>query len=184
MNSIAHEVFHWLDSVVIGLNLCPFAGKPRRENRVRLQISSATTEEQLLIELNEEMQLLDATPSANIETTLLIIPQLLGDFYDYNQFLGWAQANLKREGWQGIYQLASFHPHYCFAGAQEDDLENLTNRAPYPIIHIIREQSLSAALNYVQDVEGIPQRNKRRVAELSEVERRELFPYLFGVTRL
>ena len=183
MSPIALEVFRWLDTVVVGLNLCPFAGRPRRENRIRLQISLATTEEQLLVELNEEMQLLDATPSAKLETTLLVISDLLGDFYDYNQFLGWAQANLKREGWQGVYQLASFHPCYCFAGAREDDLENLTNRSPYPIVHIIREQSLSAALNYVEDVEEIPERNKRRVAELTEMERRELFPYLFNVSQ-
>lgn len=181
MNQITNAVFRWLNSVVIGLNLCPFAGKPTRENRVRFQISVAATEEQLLSELNDEMRLLDATPSSELETTLLIVPQLLSDFYDYNQFLGWAQANLKREGWLGIYQLASFHPDYCFAGAEQDDPENLTNRAPYPIVHIIREESLSAALNYVEDVEGIPERNKLRVAELSEAERRELFPYILGV---
>jgi hypothetical protein len=183
MNPITNEVFRWLNSVVIGLNLCPFASKPTRENRVRFQISTATTEEQLLSELSDEMRLLDATPTAELETTLLIIPQLLGDFYDYHQFLGWAQANLKRDGWHGIYQLASFHPDYCFAGAEQDDPENLTNRAPYPIVHIIREQSLSAALNYVEDVEGIPERNKIRVAELNEAERRELFPYLFGINQ-
>ncbi|MES2676459.1 MAG: DUF1415 domain-containing protein [Pseudomonadota bacterium] len=179
MDSIIQAVVVWLNSVVIGLNLCPFSAKPTRENRVRFQVSLATDEESLLEDLMFEMELLDKTSSADIETTLLIAPQVLHDFFDYNQFLIWAESRIKSRGWKGIYQLASFHPQYCFAGAEADAVENLTNRSPYPILHIIREESLTAALNYIHDVEGIPERNKKRVQELTTEEKYSLFPYLF-----
>ena len=181
MNSEKKEIIIWLNAVVIGLNLCPFSAKPTRANRVRFQVSKARDEEQLLSELSIEMELLDKKPSSEIETTLLIIPELLHDFYDYTHFLNWAQAQLKRNGWLGVYQLASFHPDYCFAGAEPDDAENLTNRSPYPIVHIIREASLAAALDYVDDVEGIPERNKHAVESLTVEERQKLFPYLFKI---
>jgi len=177
--SVKQDVILWLNSVVIGLNLCPFSGKPTRENRVRFHICMATTEEDVLQELAAEIELLDATPSSETETTLVIIPHALQDFFNYTQCLNWAQSQLKRQGWQGIYQLASFHPNYCFAGAEPGDAENLTNRAPYPIIHIIREASLEKALEYFEGVDTIPDRNKVCVEALSEEQKQKLFPYLF-----
>ena len=183
MDSVKQNVEIWLRQVVIGLNLCPFSGKPTRENRVRFVVSNAVDEEQLLTDLIQEMTLLDDTPQSAIETTLFIVPQLLQDFYDYMQFLQWAQSQLKRQGWQGVYQLASFHPDYCFAGAEPEDDENLTNRSPYPIIHIIREASLEAAIKYFDKVEEIPARNKEVVEELSEERKQQLFPYLIGVRK-
>jgi uncharacterized protein len=181
MSLVEREVLTWLNSVVIGLNLCPFSAKPTRENRVRFHVSSAVTEEDVLVDLIAEIELLDNTANTDIETTLVIIPNALQDFFNYTQCLGWAQAQLKRQGWQGVYQLASFHPHYCFAGAEPDDDENLTNRAPYPIIHIIREASLAKALAYFKDVEGIPERNKACVEALSQEQKQKLFPYLFSL---
>lgn len=180
MDPIKVDVIRWLNSVVIGLNLCPFAGKPTAENRVRFHVSSALDEEGVLQELADEMALLDKTPAGEIETTLVIVPQLLQSFFDYSQCLAWAESMLKRNGWKGVYQLASFHPEYCFAGSDIKDVENLTNRAPYPILHIIREESLSRALAYVEDVEGIPLRNQQRMRMLSEQEKYVLFPYLFS----
>lgn len=180
-NSVQHDVVLWLNSVVIGLNLCPFSGRPMRENRVRLFVSEAVTEEDILIDLAEEMALLDKTPAVEIETTLIIIPSALQDFFNYTQCLQWAQSALKRQGWLGVYQLASFHPHYCFAGAEPDDDENLTNRSPYPIIHIIREASLAKALEYYEGVDEIPGRNKSCVESLSNEQKQKLFPYLFKV---
>ena len=179
MDEIKKEVVTWLHTVVIGLNLCPFSARPTADNRVRFYVSKARAEDTLLQELFDEMLLLDKSPPAVIETTLLIIPNFLQDFFDYHQFLIWAQAQLKRQGWQGVYQLASFHPHYCFAGAEADDNENLTNRSPYPIIHIIREASLTKAIEFFADVDEIPERNKVRVEALSQDEKRKLFPYLF-----
>lgn len=172
-------VLRWLNEVVIGLNLCPFAGKPTVENRVRFFISRADDDELLLQDLQREMELLDEKPASDIETTLVVVPQHLHDFFDYNQFLNWAEKMIKRNGWRGVYQLATFHPDYCFAGADPEDAENLTNRSPYPILHIIREASLEKALQYYEGVEDVPENNKRRVEALTAEERQRLFPYLF-----
>ncbi|HSC66520.1 MAG TPA: DUF1415 domain-containing protein [Cellvibrio sp.] len=177
-NRVVADVARWLNEVVIGLNLCPFSGKPTREQRVRFVVSAATDDEVLLQDLEREMALLDQTPASVIETTLVIVPQHLQDFFDYNQFLNWTNQLLKRNRWIGVYQLASFHPHYCFAHAEPDDAENLTNRAPYPILHIIREASLEKALEYFANVEEIPEINKARVENLTAEQKRKLFPYL------
>jgi hypothetical protein len=174
------DVARWLNEVVIGLNLCPFSGKPTLENRVRFFVSAATDDEKLLQDLQQEMELLDQKPASEIETTLVIVPHHLQDFFDYNQFLNWTNQLLKRNRWVGVYQLATFHPQYCFAHVEPDDAENLTNRAPYPILHIIREASLEKALEYFADVEEIPEVNKARVESLSSEEKQKLFPYLFG----
>lgn len=179
MHPAQAAVIQWLNEVVIGLNLCPFSGKPTRENRVRFVTSEAMDEESLLQDLQCELALLDVRSVAELETTLIIVPNLLEDFFDYTQFLQWANQLLKRMNWQGVYQIASFHPDYCFAGAEPDDPENLTNRAPYPILHIIREASLSRALEYFPEVEAIPDNNRECVASLSDADRRRLFPYLF-----
>ena len=182
MNSdaaVIASVARWLNEVVIGLNLCPFSAKPTRENRVRFFVSSAQDDEALLQNLQQEMELLDQKPASEIETTLVVVPNHLQDFFDYNQFLNWADQLLKRNRWVGVYQLATFHPDYCFADAEPDDAENLTNRAPYPILHIIREASLEKALEYFVDVDEIPEINKARVESLTVEEKQKLFPYLF-----
>lgn len=178
--AVTVAVVRWLNEVVIGLNLCPFASKPTRENRVRFFVSLAVGDESLLQDLQQEMELLDKTPASEIETTLVIIPQHLQDFFDYNQFLNWADQLLKRNRWVGVYQLATFHPDYCFAGAAPEDAENLTNRAPYPILHIIREASLEKALDFYPDVDEVPAVNQARVGALTPAEKQALFPYLFG----
>lgn len=174
------NVARWLNEVVIGLNLCPFSGKPTRENRVRFFVSHAADDELLLQDLQQEMELLDQKPASDIETTLVIVPNHLRDFFDYNQFLHWTNQLLKRNRWVGVYQLATFHPDYCFADAEPEDAENLTNRAPYPILHIIREASLEKALEYFPEADEIPEVNKRRVENLTAEEKQTLFPYLFG----
>jgi hypothetical protein len=183
VDQVQIDVARWLDEVVVGLNLCPFAAKPTRENRVRFMVSKATDDEILLQDLQHEMELLDEKSAEEIETTLVIVPNHLQDFFDYNQFLNWATQLIKRNSWTGVYQLASFHPNYCFAGAEPNDAENLTNRAPYPILHIIREASLERALAYFADVEEVPEMNKARVKGLTEEEKQKLFPYLFRVNR-
>lgn len=177
--AIKGAVVRWLNDVVIGLNLCPFAGKPAGEKRVRIIISQALDDELLLQDLQREMELLDEKPATEIETTLIVIPHHLQDFFDYNQFLNWAEKMIKRNGWTGVYQLATFHPEYCFAGAEPEDAENLTNRSPYPILHIIREASLEKALQFYESVDEVPENNKKRVESLSTAQKRVLFPYLF-----
>jgi len=179
MSTIVSDVARWLNEVVIGLNLCPFSAKPTAENRVRFFVSEAIREEDLLEDLQKEMERLDEVGPEKIETTLMIVPHMLQDFFDYNQFLQWANQLIKRMKWQGVYQIASFHPDYYFSGTDPDDAENLTNRAPYPILHIIREASLEKALQYFPDADEIPERNRERVESLSTEQKRALFPYLF-----
>lgn len=156
MNAIT-SVRLWVETVVIDLNLCPFAKRELLNNRIRFCASKATNPEQLLDSLHVELQRLSADQS--IETTLLIHPDTLQDFHDYNQFLAAADALLIDMKYEGIYQIASFHPHYQFAGTEPDDVENYSNRSPYPMLHLIREQSLERAVANYPDADKIPERN-------------------------
>lgn len=178
MSSEIQAVQTWLSRVVIGLNLCPFAAYPYQKGRVRIIRSEAQSEEQLLEDLDAEFAYLNSNTPELVETTLIVVPHFLQDFFDYTQFIQWANSHLKREGWLGVFQLATFHPSYCFQGANEDDRENYTNRAPFPVIHIIREASLEKAIAHYDDVETVPERNKLRVEELTEEEIDDLFPSL------
>lgn len=177
---IIDDINQWLDEVVIGLNLCPFAAKPRREKRVRVAISHATDEETLLNDLQAELERLSDTPVEELETTLLAIPDMLENFEDYNDFLDAVDLWVEQFGWEGELQVASFHPQYQFADTEADEPGNLTNRSPWPLLHIIREESLEQVIEHYPDVEGIPERNIKRMEALTGDEKRKLFPYLFG----
>jgi hypothetical protein len=154
---IETSVRKWLDTFVVGMNLCPFAKRELVKQRVRFTVSEATTEDELLQALQAELELLNADPS--IETTLLIHPAVLGDFLDYNQFLDIADALLLQMELDGVYQVASFHPDYQFGGTAPWAAENYTNRSPYPILHLLREESLDRVLGDNPDADQIPQRN-------------------------
>ena len=171
------KVEQWLDNVVIGLNLCPFASKPRRQGSIHIDLFSGNIE-QLVPHLLQALTELDEIPVDKRETTLMVITDCLQSFDDYNQFLEDAEWVLERGGWSGIYQIASFHPDYQFAGTQIDDAENLTNRAPYPILHLIREDSLESVLERYDNPESIPENNIKRMESLTQEEKRRLFPYL------
>ncbi|HEY9052376.1 MAG TPA: DUF1415 domain-containing protein [Gammaproteobacteria bacterium] len=154
---IIKPVRHWVKSVVVGLNLCPFAKRELVRNRVRFSVTEAVTEEQLLEALQTELELLNNDET--IETTLLIHPDVLQDFYDYNQFLDYVDDLLDQLELDGIYQVASFHPDYQFGGTEPDDVENYTNKSPYPMLHLIRESSLEQAIATYPDSDKIPERN-------------------------
>jgi hypothetical protein len=175
MNEIESAVRQWLDRVVIGLNLCPFAAKPVRGGQLRVFVSAATTELDLLTDLQLELARLDETPPEQLETTIVVAPQMLADFLDYNDFLDRADELLQSFEWDGTYQVASFHPQYQFAGTEADDPENLSNRSPYPMLHLLREDSVEAAVEAHPDVDGIPEANIRRLRELTPEQRRALF---------
>jgi uncharacterized protein len=179
-NQIIDAVSTWLRQVVIGLQLCPFASKPTQEGRVRFIVSDANDDEVLLQALKSECEFMTSVSAAEVETSLLIVANHLADFWSYNQFLVWANQLIKREGYEGVFQLASFHPDYCFAGADPEDAENLTNRSPYPILHIIREASLEKALEYFPDIDEVPEKNKQKMNTLSSEQKQKLFPYLFN----
>ncbi|MDE0754127.1 MAG: DUF1415 domain-containing protein [Woeseiaceae bacterium] len=148
---------NWVESIVVNLNLCPFAWRELDSGRVRLINFSGDDESGLLQALQDETELLDRDTS--IETTLLIHPFVLQDFDKYNQFLNLVDdliVDLRREG---VYQVASFHPQYQFAGTDPDAPENYTNRSPFPMLHLLREASVEKAIESYPDVEKIPERN-------------------------
>ena len=147
----------WLQSVIVDLNLCPFAKRELLNNRVRFSVTEASSEEQLLIALEDELQLLN--DDLSIETTLLIHPEVLQNFFDYNEFLSSVDALVVDLELEGVYQIASFHPDYQFADTEQNAVENYTNRSPYPLLHILREQSLEQAIANYADVDQIPTRN-------------------------
>ena len=152
-----YTVRRWVEELVVGLNLCPFAKRELVNNRIRFVVTQSIGEEQLLAALQTELSLLNNDES--IETTLLIHPDVLQDFFDYNQFLDKADQLLLQMGLEGVYQIASFHPDYQFAGTAVEDAENYTNRSPYPLLHILREASLERTIAAYPDVEQIPVRN-------------------------
>lgn len=154
---IIESVRHWVDTLIVGMNLCPFAKRELVKDRVRFLVTPATDEAQLLDALTVELERLNQNPA--IETTLLIHPQVLTDFYDFNQFLNRADQLLRELELEGIYQIASFHPHYQFGGTAPDDAENYTNRSPFPVLHLLRESSLERAIANYPDVDNIPDRN-------------------------
>jgi hypothetical protein len=163
MNAV-ESVRQWVETVVVGLNLCPFAKHELLNNRVRFCLSEAISQPQLLSDLRTELELLNKKES--IETTLLIHPLVLEDFYEYNQFLNDAEFLVLELKLEGIYQIASFHPHYQFAGSEPDDIENYSNRSPYPMLHLIREKSLEQAIKNYPDTEKIPQQNIKTLSSI------------------
>ncbi len=165
---ITRFVRSWVHTFVVGLNLCPFAKLVLRNDRLRFSVTEAVTEKQLLIDLHAELNLLNRDKA--VETTLLIHPRVLQDFYVYNQFLDNADRLLVEMGLEGIYQIASFHPDYQFAGAEPDDVENYTNKSPYPMLHLIRAASLEKAIANYPDTERIPERNIQLLKSLGRVK--------------
>jgi hypothetical protein len=177
-SAVESALLQWLDNIVIGLNLCPFAARPVREGRLRIHVSQAGSELELLTELELELRRLDETPAAVLETTVIAVPNMLRDFADYNDFLDRVDALLEHFEWSGEYQVASFHPHYQFADTHPDAAENLSNRSPWPLLHLLREDSVSAALDSHPNPEDIPRDNIRKLRALSPEQRRQLFGYL------
>lgn len=171
---IEADVRRWLERAVIGLNLCPFAKAVYARNQVRIVVSDASTERALLQELGEEMALLRDTPAEQVDTTLLVHPQVLDDFLDYNDFLDDADALVEALALDGVLQVASFHPQYQFAGTEPDDAENLTNRAPYPILHLLREDSVDRAVAAYPDPDSIIERNVATMQDLGSEGFRKL----------
>ena len=149
----------WIVRFVIGLDLCPFARSVFDAGRIRFVVSHAANGRALLTDLGRELDRLALTPIHEIETTLLIHPGVLGDFLDYNDFLGDADRLLEARKLDGVIQIASFHPGYQFAGTAPDAVENYTNRSPYPMLHLLREASVTAVADDVEALRAIPRRN-------------------------
>lgn len=156
---VREDVQHWLEQAVIGLNLCPFAKAVVVHDRLRVRVSDAREPQNLLQALEEELRLLASTPMEQVETTLLVAPWICPDFLDFNDLVGEAQDLLEALELDGELQIADFHPRYQFAGTEADDPGNLTNRAPYPILHLLREESIDRAVASTPDAATIYERN-------------------------
>ena len=157
--AIEADIRRWLERAVIGMNLCPFAKSVYVRNQVRIVISDADNTDDLREELGEEMLHLRDTAPELTDTTLLVLPSVLGDFLDYNDFLDEADALIEALELDGVLQVASFHPHYQFADTDHDDAGNNTNRAPWPILHLLREDSLDRAVAAYPEPDAIIERN-------------------------
>jgi len=149
----------WLEQAVIGLNLCPFAKAVHLKQQIRWVESEARDAETLLADLVRELQFLAAADPASVDTTLLVHPQALNDFLDYNDFLEVADAAIEELGLAGVLQVASFHPDYQFEGTAPDDVDNCSNRSPHPTLHLLREDSIERAVAAFPDAAEIYERN-------------------------
>jgi len=164
----------WLDDFVVGLNLCPFARPLLGADNLRIAICAETAPAALPTALLRELDLLQRSTEREIATTLLAFTHALHDFEDYLQFFYQAQDLLSQAGLEGLVQLASFHPDYRFAGEQPGAASHYSNRAPYPLIHLLREDMLSRVLDDFANPDQIPERNIATLSDIgvAELERR------------
>lgn len=165
----------WLEKAVIGLNLCPFAKSVHVKEQIRYVVSDATTPEGLLEDLLNELQFLNEVDINETETTLLIHPQVLQDFDDFNAFLDIADAAVTQLDLDGVLQVASFHPDYQFDGTAPDDIDNYTNRSPFPTLHLIREESIDRAVAAYPEAETIYERNIEVLRQMGHEGWKKLF---------
>ena len=163
---VIDETRHWMLQAVIGLNLCPFAKAVHVKNQIRYVVSEATTPEELAHDLIEELQFLNQADPQEVDTTLLIHPQTLNDFLDYNDFLDVADAAVTELDLEGILQVASFHPQFQFEDTEPDDIENYTNRSPYPTLHQLREDSIEKAVQAFPEASDIFEANIETLEKL------------------
>lgn len=160
----------WLEHAVIELNLCPFAKAVHVKRKICWTMSVATEVEALRVDLRTALLALNAAPIEALETTILIHPYIMADFADYNEFLALADALIVELDLDGVLQIASFHPNYCFADAHPEDLSNATNRSPYPMLHLLREESVSNAVAIYPDADAIVARNQATLARLGQAQ--------------
>ncbi len=164
-SDVENSVRKWLENMVIGLNLCPFAKSVYIKNQVRIVVYEGE-EDELLGCIESELLYLQKTLDTEIDTTLVVVPHLLKDYYDFNDFLIYTDALIEEMGLEGEMQIADFHPDYQFAGTQKEDIENYTNRSPYPIFHLLRESSIDRAVEQFPDAAEIFERNISKMQTL------------------
>ena len=165
-DEVLNQTRHWLEKAVIGLNLCPFAKAVYVKNQVRLVVSQARHADDLLEELDSELDRLVNMPAEELDTTLLIHPTLFDDFLDFNDFMEVAEGVLDEHELEGIVQLASFHPKFQFDGTELGDIGNYTNRAPFAILHLLREESIERAVQAFPRAEAIFEENIKTLEKL------------------
>ena len=169
------QTIQWVREFVIKLNLCPFAKHEMDKGSVRVIASHAETIDDALTDLMMEVDALNNNSA--IETTLVVFPSMFSDFFAYLDFTEVAESILHDDGYEGIYQLATFHPDYCFAGVEGDDVTNYTNRSPYPMVHLLREEQIERAIAFYGDTEQIPENNMKCLRELGLDQVKKMVSY-------
>ena len=169
------KIERWLDETVIGLNLCPFAKQPRNAGRIAIEIVSSNDEDAIYEHFLKAVYALLATPIEEVETTLLVLQSGFEEFEDYLDLLDQLETLIDLNEWRGTFQIASFHPHYQFEGTQPNSRENYTNRSPFPVFHLLREDSVSKARLLHPDTEAIPERNIALLEDMADARFDSLF---------
>ena len=174
--AIHADTQRWLERAVIGLNLCPFAKSVFVKKQIRYALTAASTADELLAELEHELNLLAATAASEIDTTLLIHPLAMRNFIDFHFFLAEVDALIRNLEFDGVFQVASLHPQYEFAGSEPEDIANYTNRSPYPTLHLLRESSIDRAVAAFPQAETIFERNIATMESMGIAGWRKIFP--------
>ena len=164
--TVVQDTVRWLERAVIGLNLCPFAKGVHTKGQIHYVVSHASDGRELLQDLQRELEALAEISPEKRDTTLLMAPGVMQDFLDFNDFLELADELVEAMDLAGILQVASFHPQFQFEGTEADDITNATNRAPYPTLHLLREDSIDAAVQAFPEAETIYERNMQVLQEL------------------
>lgn len=172
MNIYIQQTRDWVAQFIVPLNICPFARKEVENNKVRYEVLNFNDDNHFYELFSQELNWLHEHPE--VETSLVILPQLADDFDSFLNQTGFAQQILALEGYSGIFQLANFHPAYIFADADEEDPANFTNRSPWPALHVLRESSLARAIRAHKNAEQIPEQNIEHLRQLGTAEIRRL----------
>jgi hypothetical protein len=171
-------LIYWLEEIVIGLNLCPFAKVPYVNGQVRIIENETILESDQLSFFLDELELLQQTPKTELSTTIIAYTKNKDDFSNFNDFVGLCEDMLIESGLEEHFQLVIFHPEFCLEDKSLEDLTNYVGRAPFPIIHILRNAEIEMALAGNMDLISIPERNEEALLDLSELEVKKLFFYL------
>ncbi|WP_173238454.1 DUF1415 family protein [Legionella antarctica] len=170
---ITKQTLNWVRSFIMKYNLCPFAKGPVNKGTLRVAVSNTSKKAQALEDLMTEIKYLDNHPE--VETTLLVFANSFKLFFTYLDFVDIAERLLQEQDYEGVYQLATFHPDYYFADSEPEDISNYTNRSPYPMVHLLREDNLEKAISAYGDTEIIPQRNSATLHELGLEKIKKIF---------
>ncbi len=172
--TVIEQTRRWISDVVIGLNLCPFARRVFDSGLIRFTVTDAADEDALRAALAHELRSLADTPAEQVETAILIHPHVLGDFLDYNDFVVETESLIEELDLTGVIQIAGFHPRYQFGGTRPNDVENYTNRSPFPMLHLLREDSITAVNDDPEKLLEIPRRNVETLRRMGKAQIQKL----------
>jgi hypothetical protein len=178
---VTTQTMKWVKDFIVALNVCPFASREVERESVRCMVLRSKKMDVALEELMLEVQWLDEHPET--ETTLLIFPTMFHDFHRYLDFVEAAENVMFDQGCEGVYQLATFHPNYCFSGTEPDDVSNYTNRSPYPMLHLLREASMDKAIEFYGDTSQIPNQNIEKMEVLGKSKLDDMFAVCMAVDK-